>query len=100
LKILALKLGDQGLETVIISFDSDGLEDGLDVLLGWRGISTEGKEEVSCEVLHFDSCEGGVVSNYVEVLYWIAADDNQKEGRFVYSHLDLLIWDEQENQSL
>jgi hypothetical protein len=61
LEIFALELGDQGLQTVIISFNSDGLEDGLDILLGWGGVSTEGEEEVSCEVFHFEFY-GGVVS--------------------------------------
>lgn len=56
LDILALELGDQGRETLIISLDSDGLEDGFDVLLSGRGLVAEGEEEVSCEMLHFECC--------------------------------------------
>jgi hypothetical protein len=54
LEVLAVELGDQGGETLIIGFDSDRVEDLLDVLLGGRGVATDGEEEVSCEVLHFD----------------------------------------------
>lgn len=60
--ILALELGDEGRKALIISLDTDGLEDGLDVLLGRSGLATEGEEEVGCEMLHFDAAEGGVVS--------------------------------------
>jgi hypothetical protein len=42
LEILALELRNELGETVIISFDSDGFEDGLDILLGWRGVATDG----------------------------------------------------------
>jgi hypothetical protein len=77
LEILALKLRDQGLETVIISLDSDGLEDGLDIFLGWGGVSTEGEEEVSCEVLHFEFCERGVVSNFVPDTATCEGDQDQ-----------------------
>lgn len=53
LEILALELGDEGRETLIVRLNSDGFEDGLDVLLGRRGVAAEGEEEVCCEVLHF-----------------------------------------------
>jgi hypothetical protein len=50
--ILALKLRDKSRETLIITLDTDGFEDALDVLLGRRGVAPEGEEEVCCEVLH------------------------------------------------
>jgi hypothetical protein len=53
LKILALELRDESGEALVISFDTDGFENGLDVLLGRRGVAAEGEEEVCCEVLHF-----------------------------------------------
>ena len=53
LEILALKLGDESGEALIISFDTDGFENGLDVLLGRRRVAAEGEEEVGCEMLHF-----------------------------------------------
>jgi hypothetical protein len=56
LEVLALELSDQGGETLVISLDSDGLENGLDILLRGRGVVAEGQEEVSCEVLHLDCC--------------------------------------------
>lgn len=52
--VLALKLGDELVETVGVSIDADGLEDLLDVFGGGRGVSTEAEEKVGCEVLHFD----------------------------------------------
>lgn len=55
LEILALELLDEGAETLIIGLDTDGLKNSLDVLDGWRGVATDGEEEVCCEVLHFDS---------------------------------------------
>jgi hypothetical protein len=60
LEILALELGDQGGETLIVSLDSDGLEDLLDVLLGGGGVATDGEEEVCCEVLHLECCWRGL----------------------------------------
>ena len=57
LEILALELRDQLGETLVISFDTDGSEDGLDIFLGGRGIATKGEEEISCEMLHVGSWE-------------------------------------------
>jgi hypothetical protein len=53
--VLALELGDEGGETLIISFDTDRFENALDILGRRGGVSTEGEEKVSCEVLHFGS---------------------------------------------
>ena len=61
--VLALKLGDELVETVGVSIDADGLEDLLDVFGGGRGVSTEAEEKVGCEVLHFD---GGVWVSWVK----------------------------------
>lgn len=51
--ILTLELRDQSGEALIIGFNSNRVEDLLDVLRGGRGVTTDGKEEVGCEVLHF-----------------------------------------------
>jgi hypothetical protein len=53
--VLALELGEKSVEAIIISFDTDGCENLLNVLGGRRGVATDGEEKVSCEVLHFDS---------------------------------------------
>lgn len=55
LEILAIELRDQLGETLIISFDSDRVQDGLDIFLRRRAFTTEGKEEVCREILHVDS---------------------------------------------
>lgn len=55
LEVLAVELRDELGEALLISFDADGLEDGLDIVLRRRGVSAEGEEEVCCEVLHFGS---------------------------------------------
>lgn len=53
LEILALELGDQGVEAVLVGLDADGLKDGLDIGGGGGGVATESEEEVSSDVLHF-----------------------------------------------
>jgi hypothetical protein len=53
--ILALELRDECGETLVVSFDTDGLEDGLDILGGRRGVATDGEEKVCREVLHVGS---------------------------------------------
>jgi hypothetical protein len=58
LEILALQLRNELGETLLISLDSDRLENGSDVLGGWGRVATEGEEKVCSEVLHFESCVG------------------------------------------
>lgn len=52
--VLALELRQELGQAVIISLNANGAEDRLDVGSGGRGVATEGEEEVSCEVLHFE----------------------------------------------
>lgn len=52
--VLALKLGDQGVEAGLISLNTDRLKDSLDVGSGGRGVATESEKEVCREVLHFE----------------------------------------------
>ena len=54
LEVLALELSDDLLEALGVSIDTDGGEDLLDVGSGGGLVASEGEEEVSCEVLHFD----------------------------------------------
>jgi hypothetical protein len=54
LDILALELGDESGETLIIGFDTDGLENTFDVLGRGGGVTAKGEEEICREVLHFD----------------------------------------------
>jgi len=56
--VLAPHLFEEGLNTVIVDLTSDRGEDSFDVLSGWRGVTTDGKEKVGCEVLHFDMSVG------------------------------------------
>ena len=46
LDVLALKLGDELVETLAIGLNSNGLEDGLDVAGGWGGVTRKVEEEV------------------------------------------------------
>lgn len=64
-EVLALELGDQGGETLLIGLDSNGLENLLDVLSGGSGVATGGEEEVSCEVLHLECCREGLLAPVV-----------------------------------
>jgi hypothetical protein len=57
LDILALELGEESVETLIISFDSDGFENALDVLGRRRRVTAEGEEKICRKVLHFDCCK-------------------------------------------
>lgn len=54
LEVLALELSDELVEALGVGIDTDGGEDTLDV--GGRGrlVASQGQEEVSGEVLHFD----------------------------------------------
>jgi hypothetical protein len=54
LDVLARELRDELLETVALSVDTDGRENGLDVLSRRLLVSGEVKEEVGSEVLHFE----------------------------------------------
>ena len=54
LDVLARELRDELLETVTLSVDTDGGEDGLDVLGRGLLVAGEVKKEVGCEVLHFE----------------------------------------------
>ena len=51
--VLALKLADKRIQTLVICFDADCAEDFLDVFGGWGGVAAEAEEEVGCEMLHF-----------------------------------------------
>jgi hypothetical protein len=52
--VLAFELADEGVETVVVSLDTDGAEDLLDVLGRGRRVAADGEEQVSCEMLHFE----------------------------------------------
>ena len=54
--VLALELGEELGETLLLGLDTNRLKDGLDVLSGGRGVAAELEKEVSGQVLHFDGC--------------------------------------------
>lgn len=54
LEVLALELGDDLLETVTLSVNADGGEDGLDVVGRGGLVASKGEEQVGGEVLHFE----------------------------------------------
>jgi hypothetical protein len=58
--VLALELADELLEALVISLDTDGFEDLLDVAGGGRGVATEAEEQVCREVLHSDGWLGSL----------------------------------------
>lgn len=62
---LALELGDELLDAGSIGLNSDGRENGRDVLGGRRGVTAEGEEKVGSEELH--CAVFGGVSNWSEV---------------------------------
>lgn len=51
--VLALELGKELGEALLIGLDTDGRENLLDVRSGRRGVTTKGEEHVGCDVLHF-----------------------------------------------
>lgn len=51
--VLAVKLGEELLKALVVSLNTDGLEDGLDVGGRGRGVATQAEEEVRSKVLHF-----------------------------------------------
>lgn len=52
--ILALEFFEELVKTVLVGFNTDRVEDFLDVLGGRLGVASKAEEKVSCEVLHFD----------------------------------------------
>lgn len=52
--VLALKLGDEGVQALLIGLDTGGLEHALDVGGGRAGVTSDSEEKVGSEVLHFD----------------------------------------------
>ena len=52
--VLAVELRQECLQAVVIGLDTDGRENVLDVGSRRGGVSTEGEEEVGCEMLHLD----------------------------------------------
>ena len=54
LDVLARELRDELLKTVTLGVNTDGGEDGLDVLGRGLLVAGEVEEEVGCEVLHFE----------------------------------------------
>lgn len=57
LDVLALELADELGEAVLLGVNTDGGQDGLDVL-GLRGVlAAELEEEVCCEVLHLEGAD-------------------------------------------
>jgi hypothetical protein len=54
LDVLAGKLRDELVEALTLSVNTDGGEDGLDVLGRGRLVASEVEEEVCSEVLHFE----------------------------------------------
>ena len=54
--VLALELGEELLQTLVISLNANGLEDVLDVLRTWAGVATEAEKEVCCEAVACQVC--------------------------------------------
>lgn len=73
--VLALKLGDEGVQALIVSLNADGRENGLDILGGRAGVATEAEEEESGDVLHFVCCD------YIEERFKLGLSNFAKFGR-------------------
>lgn len=58
LNVLALKLRDELLQTLLVSVNANRPKDSLDVVSRGRGVAGKAEEEVSSEVLHFDFSVG------------------------------------------
>lgn len=54
--VLAFELGDELLEALLIGVNTDGREDGLDIVARGGVVASKDEEEESCEVLHFEIC--------------------------------------------
>jgi len=51
--VLALELGDELVETLLVGLNTNRLKDSLDVVGGGSGVTTESEEKVCSQVLHF-----------------------------------------------
>lgn len=52
--VLALELRDELADALLVSLDTDGVKQALDVGSRGGGVAAKAKEHVSCDVLHFD----------------------------------------------
>jgi hypothetical protein len=55
LEVLALELSNELVQALLIGVNANGREDSLNVLSGGGGVASKGEEQVSGEVLHFES---------------------------------------------
>lgn len=68
--VLARELRDELLKTLILGLNADGAEDSLDILSRGGGVAAEGEQEVSCEVLHFESfCRREKIVRNLQILF-------------------------------
>lgn len=59
LDVLALKIGDELLQTLLVSVNANRLKDALDVSGRGGGVAGKAEQEVSGEVLHFGGFYAG-----------------------------------------
>jgi hypothetical protein len=59
--VLASELGNQGLNAVALGLNTDGSEEGSDVLGRGGGFTTDGEQKVGSEILHGLFFYGGPV---------------------------------------
>ena len=54
LDVLALELGEELLNALVVGINTDGGENIVDIAGRWRGVAGKAEEKESCEVLHFE----------------------------------------------
>lgn len=94
--VLARELRDELLKTLILGLNADGAEDSLDILSRGGGVAAESEQEVSCEVLHFESfCRRKELLEIFEIFLgfpkaagmWTAADSANSMEQTVISDI-------------
>lgn len=70
--ILALELLEEGRDAIIITVNTDGGEDVLDVPSRGRGVSAIHEKEVGCEVLHICGCLGCFLGRMLVMLWCVS----------------------------
>lgn len=86
LQVLALELGNQLVQALVVCINADGLENSFDIFGGRRGVATEPEKEICCEVFHGDcasSCVGVEVGMSKETCDTFVIDvSNGRVNRF------------------
>jgi len=72
--VLALKLRQKGIESVVVSLNANGTKNLLDVRGGRGGVAGEAEEEECCHVLHLDGVCLNISMPFIWQIIWLSRE--------------------------